>query len=133
MLNTVGPQPLISSAQNLTGAWADLGGEIGTSGVRFFGLWLNVDINDANNPRIRLLAKHTESHADEFSLPIHTVGTSDVKVEDEYLELNVDADQKLMVSWELDRLVPFVQVQVMAGVAGATPGQIDAALVTMGY
>lgn len=130
---TAGPQALISAAQNLTGAWADLGSEVKTSGFQHLGLWLNVDINDSSDVRVRVLAKHTEAHADEFSLPIKTVGASSVAIEDEYFELTDDADQKILIGVDLDGIVPVIQIQVMAGTLGATAGQIDGALVTMAY
>jgi hypothetical protein len=130
---TAGPQALISAAQDLTGAWADLGSEIKTSGFQHLGLWLNVDVNGSSDIRARILAKHAEAHADEFSLPIKTVGTSSVAIEDEYFELTDDVDQKILIGVDLDGIVPVVQIQVMAGTLGAPAGQIDAALVTMAY
>lgn len=130
---TAGPQALISSAQDFTAAWADLGAEIELKGARWVSLWLNVDINDTLNPQIRLLAKHTSAGTDEYSLPIATVGASDIKVEVEYIELNVDADQKVTLSWEIARSLPYVQFQIKAGTAGATAGQIDSAYITYGY
>lgn len=133
MYRTVGPQALISSAQDFTAAWVDLGGEIEVNGARWLGLWLDVDINNTNNPQVRVLAKHTANHASEFSLPILTVGASDVKVEEHYIEFNVDADQKVLLSFDLDRVIPYIQVQIKAGTVGATAGQIDAALITLGY
>lgn len=129
---TAGPQALISAAQTITGSWADLGPEVGVGGAKWAGIFLNVDIDTSVNIRVRVLAKHTEDHADEFSLPIKTVGSSVVLVEAEYFELNVDSDQKIMLSVDLDRLVPFIQVQVQAGTVGGTP-QIDAAHLTWAY
>lgn len=130
---TIGPQTIVSSAQNITAAWVDLGPELGVSGWESIGLWVDIDINDAQNVRLRALAKHTSGGDNEYSLPIKTVGTSDVKVEDEYLELNADADQKLLLGVVLGGLVPFVQFQVVAGTAGASAGQVETAVVTGRY
>ena len=56
-----GPFALISAAQNFTASWADLGGEIATNQFNSIGLWLNLDINDTLNARVRLIAKHTSA------------------------------------------------------------------------
>jgi len=127
-----GPVELIAAAspQNLTGSWADLGDELDVEGAHFIGLFVNLDINDSANARVRLLAKRTSAGTDEYVLSIRTVGASDVKVEDEYVEFNGDADQKMLLSWDLDGLVPFAQFQVQVGTVGSTAGQIDSAYVT---
>jgi hypothetical protein len=120
------------TAQDLTGAWADLGGEIQMQGYRYVGLYLQVDINNSANVRIRLLAKTANAGTVEYPLELKTVGTSDVKVEDHYFELNVDVDQNIMLTWSIDNIIPWGQFQVMAGTVGATAGQIDSALYTLG-
>lgn len=124
---------LISVAQNLTANWVDLGGEISTANVQHIGVYINLDINDSNNARVRLLAKHTSAGADEYTLPIRTVSASVVSVEGEYIEFNVDADQKVILEFTLDGVVPFCQIQVQAGTVGATAGQIDGAHYVLGY
>jgi hypothetical protein len=119
------PQQLIASPLDLTGTWADLGSEYQLGGAGACSVYLELDINSSLNARVRFLAKHTSAHADEFSLPIHTVGASDVKIEDEYFEFNVDADQKILLGVELDGCVMYGQWQVQVGTVGGTAGQID--------
>lgn len=126
-----GPQQdIIAAAQDLTANWADLGSELHVAGAQAIGLWVTLDINGSTNARVRLLAKHTSAGTEEYVLPIRTVGTSDVAVEDEYHEFEDDADQSMLLSSDLDGLVPYVQFQVSAGAVGAPAGQIDAAHVT---
>lgn len=126
-----GPQEdIIAAAQNLTANWADLGAELHVAGAKAVGLWVTLDINDSTNARVRLLAKWESGGSDEYVLPVRTVSSSDVKVEDEYAEFNDDADQSVLLSWDLDGLVPYVQFQVQAGAVGVAAGQIDAAHVT---
>ena len=127
-----GPQSLLAAAQNLTAAWADLGAELTVTGARAIALWVTLDINDSINARVRLLVKWESGGADEYTLPIRTVGAAVVQVEAEYVEFNVDADQQMILSWDLDGLVFYAQFQVQAGVVGAAAGQIDAAYVTTG-
>lgn len=132
--DTEGLTPVsLATAQTITGAWADLGSEITTKGYNVIGLWIDLNINDSTNVRFRCLLKHTSAGADEFSLPILTAGASSIAAEVEYVELNVDADQKLILSWDLDCVVPYVQFQVMAGAAGASPGIVTTAYYIKGY
>jgi len=126
------PEAGNATAQNVTSNWADLGSEIRTEGYSKLGLYLNVDINDSANIRIRALAKRESAGTDEYCLPIETVSSSDVKIEDEYMEFNVDADQKVILSVQLDRLIPWVQIQVQAGTVGQTAGQIDSFYYSLG-
>lgn len=129
---TAGPLALISSAQNLTANWVDLGSELDTEGVRTIGLYLTLDINDSLNARVRLVTLHT-SGGTEHVIPIRSVGTSDIAVEDEYIEFEDDADQSMMLPFEIYAVCPCVKFQVQAGTVGASAGQIDAANVTTSY
>lgn len=47
----------------------------------------------------------------EYYLPIRTVSASDVKVEDEYIEFNVDADQNAILEIDTNKVVNFIQLQ----------------------
>lgn len=122
---------LITAAQNFTASWADLGSAVNVNQYARVGLFLNLDINDSLNTRVRALAMKGLSDLNEYNFPISTVGTSDVKVEAEYIEFNVDADQKIILEVVTNGLVPYVQFQISAGTAGATPGQIDEADYTL--
>jgi len=123
--NYSAPQQLISSAQSMTGTWADLGSEYQLGGAKSCAVYINLDINLSLNARIRFLAKHASAHADEFALPIRTVSASDVLVEDEYIEFNADADQKVIIGVELDGCVMYGQWQARVGTVGGTAAQID--------
>lgn len=125
--NMRGPVAIISSAQNITTSWANLGSEMSLQGVTDIALYLTIDINAGANVRVRLLALHTSGGTGHV-LPIPTTSASDVKVEDHYVEFNDDADQNIVVAWEPGGLVPFGQFQVIATDAGST-AQIDAASV----
>lgn len=121
---------LISSPQELTASWVDLGEVVdATNWSRLF-LWIDLDINDSQNVRVRALPKIGKNDTSEYNYVIETVGSSDVKIEPKYFEFNSDSDQKVV--WQVNTLggVPYVQFQVEAGTAGATPGQIETAIVT---
>lgn len=121
----IGPETLLAAAQDFTAAWADCGPEIPTAGATHLGIWLNLDVNDSLDMRIKALAKHTTAGTDEYEIIIRTLSATDIKVEPGYIEFNTDADQKVILSIPLDGVVPFVQLQIQAGTAGATPGQVD--------
>ena len=127
-----GPEELVAAAspQTLTALWADVGSELYVQGARSVALWIQLDINGSTNARVRCLAKHESAGALEYSLPIRTVGASAVLVEEEYVEFNVDADQNVILSWDLDGLVPYVQFQAQVGAVGAHAAQIDSAIAT---
>ena len=128
-----GPETLVSVAQDVTAAWADSGAEIPMSGYTKLGVWINIDINDSENFRIRALAKHTSAGADEYIVPIRTVYTDKVSIEEEYLEFNDDEDQLVLFEIDTNNLVPYVQLQIQAGVVGATAGQADEIVITKSY
>jgi hypothetical protein len=109
----------------MTGTWADLGSEYQLGGARACAVYVNLDINLSNNAQVRFLAKHSSAHADEFVLPIRTVSASDVKVEDEYVEFNTDADQNMILSVDLDGCVLYGQWQARVNTVGGTAAQID--------
>lgn len=114
---------LKETPQNFTDSWVDYGGEIGTDGYAAIGLWLNIDINDTKDVRFRALAKHI-SGGEGYLLPIKTETPSVVYVGDEQHEVTADVDARKVVSFGLDGIVPFVQIQIQAGTVGATAGQI---------
>ena len=130
---TIGPQQILSTPQAFTTGWVDLGGELDTRGIGSIALWLNLDVNDGANMRVRALGKHVLDGTDEYNFPIETIGASVVSAEVRYVEFNVDGDQKIVLSWDLDHIVPAVQFQISAGTVGATDAQVDSAYVTMGY
>lgn len=121
---------LITSPQALTASFVDLGVEQQLTQYTRIAIWLNVDINDSLNVRFRALGKLAENDTNEFSLPIKTVTSTQVTIEEEFVELGVDADQLIIFEVLTNGLVPFVQFQVSAGTVGASPGEIDEAFVT---
>ncbi len=124
---------LVASAQNFTGAWSDLGPEIDCRGFAQIALYVSIDINDTEDARIRALAKHTLDDSDEYCFPIATASSSDIAIEDEYVELTDDADQKLILQWETNNVVPWIQFQIEAGTVGGSAGNVASAYAVKGY
>lgn len=114
---------LKGTPQSFTTSWVDYGDEIITDGHSAIALWLNIDINDTQDVRLRILAKHTGG-GDDYVFSIKTETTSIVNIEDEYYEIVTDEDAKRIVGFVLGKIVPLVQVQIQAGTIGASAGQI---------
>lgn len=122
-INPKSAPKLLTSNQTLTAGWVNLGAEINCEGALSIALWIDLDVNNSTNVRIRALARNAAGGSD-YVFPIKTTYASNVKVQSEYIELDVDADQKIILETTLDGLVPFVQFQVMAEVAGVPAGII---------
>ena len=114
---------LKATPQNFTASWVDYGVEIGTDGHDRISIWTDLDINDTKNARMRLVGRHTKA-GDDYDFLIKTIYDTHISVKNEYLEFATDADGKSVISFELDEIVPFIQVQIQAGTVGATAGQI---------
>ncbi len=114
---------LKGTAQNFTASWVDYGPELGTDGFDNLSIWLNIDINDTIDARIRVLAQHTLG-GDGYVHPIEKTTPSVINVEDEYFEFTTDEDKKRVLKIALDDVVPYAQIQIQAGTVGATAGQV---------
>lgn len=122
----------IDGGKVVTASWANLGPVLDASGSDAIGVWIDLDINDSTDFRVRAVGRLTSS-GDDYLLPIRTVSASDVKVEGEYVEFNVDANQKMIVEVSTDQVVPFVQLQIQAGAVGASAGVVVSAYKTEKY
>ena len=130
---TTTPASLIAAPVTLSTTWTDLGNEVSLESFDHVGLWVSLTISDSVNARVRLLGKRAFAGTDEYVMPIVTVGTADVKVEDEYYEFNVDADQKMVITWDIDNVLPVGQFQVQVSAVNTTAGQIESAYNSKGY
>lgn len=120
---------VLTTAQNLTDAMANLGAEIDTRGYNYMLIWIDLDINLSNNARIQPLAKRAAAAALEYGYPIYSAGTTDVGVENLYFEWTTDEDKQTMLEINLKGMIPYIQLQVMAEVVGGTAGQIESCYV----
>lgn len=122
------PEALISSAQDFTGSWVDLGTKIDMRGYKDLLVYLDIDINDAIDTRVRALGDHDTNGTNEFVFPIESISASQINIQDEFMEFAVDANQKVVLRVKAQG-VPYLQLQISAGTAGATAGQIDSAYI----
>jgi len=126
-LLSASPVPLIAAAQDITASWVQLGSDILTIDRMSFKGWIVVDINDAENVRIRVSALSEvgglEGYFDPNKIRLR-LSTLDATAES-YFELDVDADDTYILEVDLDGSTPAIALYVQAGTAGATAGQID--------
>lgn len=120
---------LITSPQTVTGSFVDIGDEIRTNQIEGFMAFIELNINDSLNVRIRALAKHASGATSEYVLPIKTISTNQVNLEDEFFEFAEDIDQNMAIELTTNWTIPFVQLQVSAGTVGASPATLDAVII----
>ena len=121
--NPQGTAKLLITNAPVTNAWADVGEEINAAGMDSIGIFVKLVIGTAGDVNFRIRAVgRLVSAGDEYALPIRTVSSSDVKVEPEYVEFNLDADQNIVLEIPTDQLIPIVQLQCEVGTAGAGVG-----------
>lgn len=119
---------VLTTAQDFTTSWADLGSEIDCTKNgpnRYLHIYIVLDINDGADMRLRALPKLTSGGTVEYVDAIMTVGSSVIKNEQEYIEFNVDEDANYHLVYALKNGVEFLQLQIKAGTVGATKAQVD--------
>ena len=112
-------QSHVSSPQNVTASWADFGAEIDCRGYKKLIVWITLTHTNSTDNRIKALGKHTSAGADEYELPLLTVGATVVTVQQDYYELDDDVTQKTVLEWDVTS-IPYVQLQIQCSVVGAT-------------
>ena len=111
--------------QALTATWADIGDEINTRGYNKMLLWVDIDIGDSTNARLRALAKSSiDGGTLEWEYPILSVSSTVSGVEGNYFEWTTDEDQRVILEISLDNLIEIIQLQVQCE-ADQTTGTID--------
>ena len=114
---------VLTTAQNLTTSWVDLGSEIECTGYRYLHIYIQIDIGAGADVRLKALPKMTSAGAVEYIDAILTVGSSVETAEQNYIEFNVDEDANYHLIYDLKKGVDYLQLQVQAGTAGGS--QID--------
>lgn len=122
---------LISTPQVLTASAADLGEEIDVREVKRLFLWVDVDINQANNVRFLVLGKMAAAATAEYYIGSVGAASSGLFPVDfaEY-ELTTDADQKICIPIEMHKGIQYVQIQAYMGTDGGTNADIESAYLT---
>ena len=115
-----------TTAQNLTGNFADLGSEINCQGYKHLKVYLDITIGDSEGVTLQGLAKRVPG-GDGFHLPLAQVDVAEdeVLIDQEILVTNYNTSARQCYDFNLAG-VKFLQLQVKAGVAGGGPGNVKA-------
>jgi len=132
------PISIIAAAQNFTNSWVDLGPEIATMGYSRIGLWLNVAVNNSTNMRIKCLAKHTSAGSNEYAFPLTLVDVTGTpffnRVQAEYTQLDNNASQMILLTYQLENLISYCQFQIQVEAVGTpTAAQVLDCVVTYAF
>jgi hypothetical protein len=122
---------LIPAAQTVTAAWVNIGDVMNLSGVEAINLWAKIDINDSTSVQFRVVGKLTPGASDVYVLPLATASATTVDLDDDEKVVQ-DTDHNSIVPFSLGGGISFGQIQVKAGVLGATAAIVTAAHVTIG-
>jgi hypothetical protein len=106
------------TAQDLTAAYADFGAEIDMRGYDTLQIFVVVDVNDSLNVDLQVLGLHT-SAGTEYGI----YGVSAVS-----LWTSVVSDFNRVYEFDTGG-IPYVQIQAIAGTAGATAGDLSISIV----
>lgn len=135
------PVPLIAAATDFAivarpAALTALGPELVVGGYTRVSLWLNVDVNQMTGFRFACYGRHTTGGSN-YSMPIYnpSVGAPPYSIlaDGEEVILARDADQLIVLTWDIANTFPFIQFGFAATVDGGDNGQLLSAHVTYGW
>lgn len=115
------------ATKTMSASWTNLGNETPVYGYSTVGLWVVVSNASTADFRVRALAKHTSAGA-SFNLPIKTGTVANTIVNADYIEFATDQDQNVLIPFELDRLVNYIQFQYQVGTVGTNVGSVSASI-----
>jgi hypothetical protein len=108
----------------LTTTLADLGSEINCLGYKTLCVYVQLDINAANDITFAALGKLTEGATEEYFLPVVATGTAEYNIDKSSYEINYDADGYQMFRIDVEG-VPFVQLQAKEGTDGGADADVE--------
>ena len=112
----------------ITAAFAKVGYRIDTRGCSSICIWTNLDIGTSVNATLKAYAFPTKTATAAFDFPIKSVAAAKVSVEDELFEFNVDADQKVVLEIDTNKVIPFIEIHAKDDSNG--DGQLDNLYIT---
>ena len=121
-------EDLLSTPQNFTASWVDVGNPILMLSKETLSVFVDIDINNSINPRLRAVGQLTKN-GNDYLFPILTVSTNNISVDSQYFEFP-DTDRKYVLEIKTTGLVPFVQLQMSTETVGSTAGQIESLSIT---
>jgi hypothetical protein len=114
----------LTTLQTITTAatsWATVGSVLSSGCIDDLIVMAVIDINDTKDLRFKVQGSDTEAFTVAYELPIITAGASASKAEVQYVELNVDADQNILLPFNIGGVCKFARVQFQCSTVGASP------------
>lgn len=122
---------LITAAQPVTGAWADLGPVVIAGDYDLLALWLKITINDTLDFQVRVIGSNIEAFTDSYVLPISDISSATkIGLSAQVFELSSDATQNMIIPMAISDAVPFIKFQIQALTPGVTPASVTSAKVS---
>ena len=120
---------LIKSPVTLTNAYQNIGEKIITKGLLNIGLWMKGLLNDSDIISLRCKCYPTADSTDVFYTQIQTVDSTSVSFMEEVFTIN-QATINLVVPLGISQLAPYIQIEAKVTTAGASPAELEKALLT---
>lgn len=120
----------LSSGQNFTASWTDLGSEMGTLGWENLTLWLDMTLNNSTTMQIKFIHLHT-SDGDEYDHVNESDSSGATRTYIQHYELE-DTDQKIVLDHHMFNTANFCKIQIKVATTGATPARVNSANYSLG-
>jgi hypothetical protein len=122
-----------TSNLTLTAAYQQVGDLIDTHGLKSVGLWADLDVNDSTDITFKLQGYSTQTGGSPYDIPIHMISSTGVNLYSESRIDKISGDHKIVQSWDVERVVPFVGIFIKAGALGANAGVVLSAKISKGF
>jgi len=103
--------------------WTTIGSAFLLHGARHLAAYVDLTINTSVDTRFRLRSLY-ESGGSAYVVPISTAGEV-IAATEQYIELDSDANQRTVLRWELQGVLPYGQLQASVGTAGGTAATLN--------
>ena len=123
---------LITSPQTVTGSWVDVGSAVESVNYSFFSTYIDLDVNNSKNVQFRFRGLYEETGSD-YIIPIKSIKTSKILLDDFYYELDSDVDQNVVLQTQIDQNVNLTKLQVRAETVGSPAAIVTEAKYIQGY
>jgi len=109
----------MATKQTTTTDFTPIGGKTPTGGLQNVGFWIDSRILAGVGVKFKLVAYLDKGDAQGFDIPLKQLAGSDVEISIGQARLSADADQRIVLTAQLEGLVPFVELQVASDTAGS--------------
>ncbi len=120
---------LVNSPITLSSTLQNIGEKIDTRGLINIALWFKGLLNDSDKVVFRCKCYPTKDSSEYYYTQIQTVTANDVSMANEEYSFTT-ANFNIVVPLGISQLAPYIQIEAKVNVEGATPAEIEKALIT---